>query len=282
MKKIAASEMPLNQDGSIYHLNLLPEDIGETILLVGDPERVARVSKFFDTIEIKKSKREFITHTGTKNGKKLSVISTGIGTDNIDIVINELDALVNIDLNSREIKENHTSLNFIRLGTSGSVNPNIKAGDFVKSRYSVGFDGLMKFYPDFKDSDFKLDFLKNFKYKDLESLLYYSEGSLELYNQFQEGFVAGNTGSLSGFYGPQGRELRLKSLASDFLDQLHTNGLDNFEMETSAIYAFSTLLGHRALSLNCIIANRSTGEFLEDYINAVDNMIEKALTVITE
>lgn len=279
--KIAASEMPLNQDGSIYHLNLLPEDIGETILLVGDPDRVPRVSQFFDNIELKKEKREFITHTGTKNGKRLSVISTGIGTDNIDIVINEVDALVNIDLKTREIKENHTSLNFIRLGTSGSVNPNIKAGDFVKSRYSVGFDGLMIFYPDFKDSDFKHKFLKDFKYKELESLLYYSECSMELFNQFQDGFVEGNTGSLSGFYGPQGRELRIKSLASDFLDQLHHNGLDNFEMETSAIYAFSSLLGHKALSLNCIIANRSTGEFLDDYIKSVDEMIEKALEVIT-
>lgn len=282
-RKIAASEMPLGKDGSIYHLNLLPRDIGETIILVGDPERVPRVSKFFDSIEIKKSKREFITHTGTKNGKKLTVLSTGIGTDNIDIVINELDALVNIDLTTREIKEQHTSLNFIRLGTSGSVNPKIGAGSFVKSKYSVGFDGLMKFYPAHEDdAEFKASFLADFKYDDILPLLYYTKGSDALFDKFGEGFVGGNTGSLSGFYGPQGRELRLKSMASDFLDRLHENGLDNFEMETSAIYAFSNLLGHNALSLNCIIANRSTGEFLENYKEAVDQMIEKALNVITQ
>lgn len=281
-KKIAASEMPLNGDGSVYHLNLLPSDIGDTIILVGDPERVERVSQFFDTIDIKKSKREFVTHTGTKNGKRLTVISTGIGTDNIDIVLNELDALVNIDLDTREIKTEHTSLDIIRFGTSGSVNPDIKAGSFVKSNYSVGFDGLMKFYPAHKDDEFKTTFLANFKFKEIEPLLYFTKGSTTLYDKFKEGFVEGNTGSLSGFYGPQGRQLRLKSLSADFLDELHANGLDNFEMETSAIYAFSNLLGHSALSLNCIIANRTTGEFLENYKEAVDEMIVKALEVVAE
>ncbi len=282
-KKIAASEMPLNQDGSVYHLNLLPSDIGQDIIFVGDPERVERVSKFFDSVEIKKAKREFVTHTGTLNGKKLTVLSTGIGTDNIDIVINELDALVNIDLETREIKPEHTSLNIVRFGTSGSVNPKIGAGSFVKSRYSVGFDGLMKFYPEHKDSaGFKKEFLSNFKYNEIESLLYFTEGSKELFDKFGEGFVGGNTGSLSGFYGPQGRELRLKPLAADFLDRLHENGLDNFEMETSGIYAFANLLGHNALSLNCIIANRSTGEFLDNYKEAVDEMIAKALNVMTQ
>lgn len=281
-KKIPASEMPQNKDGSIYHLNLLPDDIAKTIFLVGDPERVPRVSQFFDSVEIKKAKREFITHTGTKNGKQFTVISTGIGTDNIDIVINELDALANIDLVTREIKETHKSLNFIRLGTSGSVNPDIDAGSFVKTRYTTGFDGLMHFYPEHQDADFKDVFLSDFPYDNIRPLLYFSECSQELFEKFQHPFVVGNTGSLSGFYGPQGRELRMKSLDADFLDKLHTCGLDNFEMETSAIYSFAHLLGHQALSLNCIIANRTTGKFLDNYKTHVDKMIEAALAIATK
>ena len=277
---IAASELPLHTDGSIYHLNLQPEDIADTIFLVGDPERVARVSKFFDKIEVKKSKREFVTHTGIKNGKRLSVISTGIGTDNIDIVLTELDALVNIELNTRKIKEQKTSLNFIRLGTSGSVNPSIDAGSFVKTKYTVGFDGMMHFYPQHSDSNFKNQFLPQFKYTTIAPMLYFSECSPILFDQFNDGFVEGNTGSLSGFYGPQGREVRLSALDSNFLDQLHLCGLDNFEMETSAIYALSKLLGHNALSLNCIIANRTTGKFLQDYQTYVDKMIQKAIALV--
>ncbi|MDO5654846.1 MAG: nucleoside phosphorylase [Flavobacteriaceae bacterium] len=280
-KIIAASELPLNNDGSIYHLNLLPEDIAESIFLVGDPERVPRVSNFFDTIEIQKSKREFVTHTGTKNGKRFTVISTGIGTDNIDIVLTELDALVNIDLETRQIKENKTKLRLIRLGTSGSVNPEIDAGSFVKSRYSTGFDGLMQFYPAHKDADFRDDFIKNFPYSNLLPLLYFSECNPDLFSHFDQGFVAGNTGSLSGFYGPQGREVRLHAMDPVFLDRLHQCGLDNFEMETSAIYALASLLGHDALSLNCIIANRTTGKFLDDYKSHVDQMIETALEMAT-
>lgn len=279
-KKIMASEMPLNTDGSIYHLNLLPSDIADTIFLVGDPERVSRVSQFFDTIDIQKSKREFVTHTGTKNGKRLTVISTGIGTDNIDIVLNELDALVNIDLQKREIKPERKSLNFIRLGTSGSVNPAIDAGSFVKSKFSVGFDGLMQFYPQHKDADFKEDFLSNFSYDNIQSLLYFTECSQALFNKFTTPFHEGNTGSLSGFYGPQGRELRLNSLDNKFLDKLHGCGLDNFEMETSAIYAFSKMLGHNALSLNCILANRTTGRFIENYKPKVEEMIKISLDTI--
>lgn len=278
--KIKASELPLNQDGSVYHLNLLPQDIANDIILVGDPQRVERVSNFFDSIEIKKEKREFITHTGTKNGKKVSVISSGIGTDNIDIVVNELDALVNIDLEKREIKSSHTSLNFIRLGTSGSVNPKIDAGSFVKTKYTVGFDGLMKFYPKHKDSDFKSKFLANFKYDEIKPLLYFSENAGNLFDKFNDGFVTGNTGSLSGFYGPQGRTLRMKSIDNNFLYELLKNGLDNFEMETSAIYSFAHLLGHNALSLNCIIANRTTGRFLDDYKTHVDKMIDLALQTL--
>ncbi|MXV38700.1 phosphorylase [Flavobacteriaceae bacterium Ap0902] len=280
-KTILASELPLNADGSVYHLNILPEDMADTVILVGDPGRVETVSKFFDQVEIKKSKREFVTHTGTKNGKRLTVISSGIGTDNIDIVINELDALANVDLKNRQIKSEKKSLNFIRLGTSGSVNPNIDAGSFVKSKLSVGFDGLMKFYPAHQDASFKNEFLDKVPYENIKPLLYFTEGSQELFDKFSDGYVAGNTGSLSGFYGPQGREVRLKSLDNEFLDKLHACGLDNFEMETSAIYSFSNILGHKALSINLIIANRTTGNFLEDYHGLMDEMISKSLDVIS-
>lgn len=281
-RTIPASELPLNTDGSVYHLNLLPDDIADTIFLVGDPERVSRVSKYFDTVEFRKSKREFVTHTGTKNGRRFSVISTGIGTDNIDIVLNELDALVNVDLKTREVKDEKRSLKFIRLGTSGSVNPDIDAGSFVKTKYTVGFDGLMHFYPQHKDNEFREEFLKEFPYKEIEPLLYFSDACPDLLGSFESPFVEGNTGSLSGFYGPQGREVRLNSLDSNFLDNLHRCGLDNFEMETSAIYSFSKMLGHHSLSLNCIIANRTTGRFLDDYKSAVDKMIAAALEIAAE
>ncbi|AFL97471.1 nucleoside phosphorylase [Ornithobacterium rhinotracheale] len=279
---IKASELPLNPDGGVYHLNLLPEDIADTIILVGDPERVARVSKFFDEVEIQKHKREFVTHTGTKNGKRLTVLSSGIGTDNIDIVVNELDALVNVDLKTREIKENKKSLRLVRFGTSGTVNPSIKAGDFVASRYTAGFDGLMNFYPQHQNSQFQEKFLKDFKYDSIRPMVYTSECDADLLELFRDHVVVGNTGSMSGFYGPQGRQVRLQSLDNDFLDHLHACGLDNFEMETSAIYSFAKMLGHHALSLNCIIANRTTGEFLESYKESVDQMIELGLNILTK
>ncbi|MDO5509812.1 MAG: nucleoside phosphorylase [Weeksellaceae bacterium] len=276
-KIIAPSEMPLNHDGSVYHINLLPEDIADTIFLVGDPERVERVSSFFDHIEIKKQKREFITHTGTYQGKRASVLSTGIGTDNIDIVLNELDALVNIDLAQRTIKTEKKSLTLIRLGTSGSVNPQIDAGSIVKTNYTAGFDGLMRFYPDHTETEFHAQICNRLPYPGIQPFIYTSQVDQGLFQHFQEGFTAGNTGSLSGFYGPQGRQLRLRSLDPEFLTELHHCGLDNFEMETSALYAFSKLLGHKAISLNCIIANRTTGRFLEDYKSRVDQMIDVSL-----
>lgn len=279
--KILASELPLNADGSVYHLNLLPEDIADTIILVGDPDRVEKVSNFFDTVEIKKSKREFVSHTGTYKNKRLTVISSGIGTDNIDIVINELDALANVDLKARVMKDQKKSLNLIRLGTSGSLNPQIDAGSFVKSKLSVGFDGLMQFYPAHQDAAFKDEFLEKFPFEQIKPMLYFTQGSKTLFDAFGDDYVAGNTGSLSGFYGPQGREVRLKALDPDFLVKLHTCGLDNFEMETSAIYSFANILGHQALSINLIIANRTTGNFLEDYHKLMDEMITKSLDVIT-
>ncbi len=280
---IKESELILNPDGSVYHLNLLPKDIADTIILVGDPGRVERVSKHFDSIELEKQKREFVTHTGFLNGKRLTVISTGIGTDNIDIVLNELDALANINLSTREIKPEKTVLNFIRFGTSGSVNPTIKAGNFVVSDNSVGFDGLMLFYKDFENfGSLQESFLSQFPYEKLKPLLYFVQGNASWIQKLSSIAKVGNTGSLSGFYGPQGRELRLKPLDPNFLTTLNDCGLDNFEMETSAIYAFAHLMGHKAASLNAIIANRTNGTFTENPKELVNDMIKKGLQIVTQ
>lgn len=278
--KIQSSELPLNADGSVYHLNLLPQDIGEIIFLVGDPGRVPRVSQFFDEILVKKQKREFITHTGFLKNHKVSVLSTGIGTDNIDIVLNELDALVNINLEERRIKEEKKSLKLIRLGTSGSLNPKINAGDFVLSQSGIGFDGMMNFYPQHQDSSIKEEIFKAFKNPVIQNLMYAADVDEDLLKKFQSVGKVGITGSLSGFYGPQGRQVRLQRISGDFLADLNAAGIDNFEMETSAIYALSKLLGHQALSINCIIANRTTGEFLENYKPKVEEMIKQIIELL--
>lgn len=275
------SELILNPDGSIYHLNLLPEDISSTILFVGDPDRVAKVSEHFDTIEIKKQKREFITHTGYLSGKRLTVLSTGIGTDNIDIVINELDALVNIDLQRYEPKNNHTKLRFIRLGTSGSLNPDIGVDEFLVTKAGVGFDGLMNFYSDYKYSaDWFKVLTENFPYPNILPMMYPAPASSELLQAFTKAKYQGITGSFSGFYGPQGRKLRLNPLSENFLTEMSHRGISNFEMETSAIYALSYLLGHEALSVNAIIANRTRGEFAPQPKQTERNLIAWALEQI--
>ncbi|CAI9429981.1 Uridine phosphorylase [Candidatus Ornithobacterium hominis] len=278
--KIQSSELPLNADGSVYHLNLLPQDIGETIFLVGDPGRVPLVSQFFDEILVTKQKREFITHTGWLQNKKVSVLSTGIGTDNIDIVLNELDALVNIDLKERSIKKETKSLKLIRLGTSGSLNPEIKVGDFILSQSGIGFDGMMNFYPQHQDSAIKEKISKGLENPVILNLMYAADADNALLQHFKSVGRVGVTGSLSGFYGPQGRQVRLKCVEGDFLADLNKVGIDNFEMETSAIYALSKLLGHQALSINCIIANRTTGKFLENYQPKVKEMIQKSLYLL--
>lgn len=264
--KLSASELVLNADGSVYHLNLLPDDIADKIILVGDPDRVPKVSQFFDKVEIKKNKREFYTHTGVLRGERISVLSTGIGTENIDIVMNELDALVNINLNNKEFHSEKKSLQLFRLGTCGSVNPDIEVDNMLVSENVVGLDGLLHFYSDYHfENDFSKKFLSDFPYDNIKPMLYFGECSSELKNLYKDAKYFGNTATFPGFYAPQGRQLRLRALDDKFLEVLNELGISNFEMETSAIYGLAKLLGHRAITVNCVIANRRRGEFSADH-----------------
>lgn len=278
LNKLAASELVLNEDGSVYHLNLLPEDIAEKIILVGDPDRVAKVSKYFDTVEVRKNKREFYTHTGTLRGERITVMSTGIGTENIDIVMNELDALVNIDLKQKEFKTEHTSLKLFRMGTCGSVNPDVQVDNMLVTQNVVGLDGLMHFYQDYHfENEFSRNFYEKFPYEKIKPMLYFSEWSEELGELYKDAKYHGNTATFPGFYAPQGRQLRLKALDDQFLETLNDLGITNFEMETSAIYAFSKLLGHKAITVNNVIANRRRGEFSSDHHASEKKLIEWVL-----
>ncbi len=290
MERISETDLILNEDGSIYHLNLLPEDISDTIILVGDQDRVPRVSRFFDQIELKKGKREFITHTGSIGSKRLSVISTGIGTDNIDIVLNELDALVNIDLNTRIIHPQLRSLNIIRIGTSGALQPNIPIDSLLISSGAFGLDALMHFYEhELSDSDEKL--LKEFQEAfisrfDLKS--YYASAGKKLLKQFEHIASDGITLTAPGFYSPQGRLVRAKSSTPNLLSMLSSfksssgSLITNLEMETAGIYGLAACLGHQALSFNVILANRSTNEFSNDPLNVMDHFIELILKAIVK
>ncbi|MBR9853971.1 MAG: nucleoside phosphorylase [Algicola sp.] len=287
---LGSSELILNPDGSIYHLNLLPEDVAPIIITVGDQNRVHEVSKYFDTIEVIKSKREFVTHTGYYSGKRVTVISTGIGTDNIDIVFNELDALVNIDFATREIKSEKAQLNFIRVGTSGSLQPDIPVDSFLMSVAGVGFDNLMHFYDCTHVRNNELE-------EALADYLRWSKHHIHPYavnfNQELGGILSSNhirlgiTGTNSGFYGPQGRILRLRPAIENFNEKLagftHNNlKITNLEMETAAMYGIAKLHGHRAVSLNAIIANRATGEFSKDGRKTIDELIKYTLEHIAE
>lgn len=278
LDKLADSELVLNEDGSVYHLNLLPEDIAEKIILVGDPDRVAKVSKYFDTVEIKKNKREFYTHTGTLRGERITVMSTGIGTENIDIVMNELDALVNIDLKNKEFKTEHSALQLFRMGTCGSVNPDVQVDNMLVTQNVVGLDGLMHFYQDYEfENEFSKNFLEKFPYAKIKQMLYFADWSEELGTLYKDAKYHGNTATFPGFYAPQGRQLRLKALDDKFLETLNDLGVTNFEMETSAIYALSKLLGHKAITVNNVIANRRRGEFSKDHHASEKNLIEWVL-----
>src|SRR5690606_19407194 len=265
-----------------YHINLKPENIAHDIILVGDQNRVENISKHFDTIEFKTQKREFKTHTGTYKGKRLSVISTGIGPDNIDIVINELDALVNIDLETRQIKPTLTALNFVRVGTSGSLQPDIPVNSFVASQYGLGMDNMMRSYliDTICEKEIEDAFIAHTNWDLKKGRPYVIKGSENLLNRFySQNTFKGLTGTAAGFYGPQGRILRLDIQDRELnhkMDNFSHNGIrmTNLEMETSAIYGLSRLLGHNALSLNTIIANRANGTFSEDPYKAVDQLIE--------
>lgn len=287
--KIGSSELILNADQSIYHLNLLPEDLSDTIITVGDPDRVPLVSQYFDTIELKKGKREFHTHTGTFKGKRISVVSTGIGTDNIDIVLNELDALVNIDFKNRTVKKNMTSLNIIRIGTSGAIQPHIPINSFLLSEYAIGLDSLLHFYDScsIQHPEIQQAFIQHTGWLKDKSTPYVVScdktlAEILMSDKIEYGFTATNV----GFYGPQGRTLRLK-IQDDHMNsklasfKFEDKQISNLEMETSGIYGLSKLLGHRAVSLNCILANRSTGEFSAHPEKAINELIKYTLDKLT-
>ena len=281
------SEFILNEDGSIYHLNLIPNQLATTVITVGDPDRVNQITQHFDTIEFKVHKREFHTQTGSYKGKRISVISTGIGTDNIDIVLNELDALVNIDFGTRKIKKKLTSLNIIRIGTSGSIQKNIPIDSFLVSETAVGFDSLLHFYKSegVLELKFSESLLTHLILPRENGVPYVVNADPSLLSYFDKDYFKGTTVTNCGFYGPQGRVLRLPLNNPHLNERMASfNHMDktitNLEMETAGIYGLSKLLGHRAVSLNAIVANRATGQFSADPTATVDKLIIDALQKI--
>ncbi len=282
MAAIPESELIINKNGTVYHLNLLPEHISDTIITVGDPDRVAMVSKYFDEIEVEITKREFITHTGYYKGKRLTVMSTGMGTDNIDILMNELDALVNIDFQSREPNEEKIKLKIVRVGTSGSLQDSIPLGSHVASHYGVGLDSLMEFYP-LEQNENEQSITRALKEQlGVGFTPYCVPGSKELIDKIAFDMIPGNTLTCPGFYAPQGRVLRA-GLRNQNLLQVYQDfnvcdfKMTNFEMETAGYYAMGRMLGHEMLSLNAIVANRITHEFATNSEEIVDSLIRKTL-----
>ncbi|GAA4296930.1 nucleoside phosphorylase [Aestuariibaculum suncheonense] len=287
--RIKASELILNPDGSIYHLNLKPEHVAKTIILVGDQDRVEKVSKHFDSIEFTSQKREFKTHTGSLKGKRISVISTGIGPDNIDIVLNELDALFNIDLNTRLPKKELTALHIIRIGTSGALQASIPVDSFVLSSAGLDINGMLHAYQTehISHPDYENAFIKHTQWNIYRARPILVKNSQELEDLLMEDHIyKGITLTAGGFYGPQGRVLRLPLQDPDLnrkIDSFSFGGLKvtNLEMETSAIYGLSKLLGHHAVSLNAIIANRATGDFSKNPSITIENLITYTLNKIS-
>ncbi len=289
MNRIAESELIINSRGAVYHLDLRPEELAETIITVGDPDRVEQVSKHFDKVETRSQHREFVTHTGFIGKKRISVISTGIGTDNIDIVLNELDALMNIDFGSRTIKPKLTQLTIVRVGTSGSLQADIPVDSFVASTHGIGIDNLLNFYRrDNNEEEQQLvrAFINHTKMVNLAEPNIASAGP-SIQKHFVGGFHHGMTVTCPGFYGPQGRVLRLGLTNPDLIDQLTefrygNHRITNFEMETSAIYGLGKLLGHQCLSLSAIVANRVEKTFSKDGAAVVENLINKTLGILSD
>lgn len=287
---IQSSELILNPDGSVYHLNLLPENIAHDILFVGDQNRVEKITQFFDSIEFSTQKREFKTQTGIFKGKRITVMSTGIGPDNIDIVMNELDALVNIDLKTRKPKENLTSLNIIRIGTSGSIQADIPVDSFVMAKFGLGLDNMLRSYliDDISNIEMEDAFIKHTNWDSKKGRPYVISCSEKLEKRLESNRIhKGITATAGGFYGPQGRVLRLNIQDENLNSKMDTFNFEgtrmtNLEMETAAIYGLGKLLGHHCLSLNAIIANRANGTFSEDPYKAVDELITYALGKLAE
>lgn len=291
-KRLMDSELILNSDGSIYHLNLLPEEIADTIILVGDPNRVKQVSKYFDRIDSQKTKREFLVHTGTIGSQRISVVGTGIGAGNIDIAISELDALVNIDLKNRVIKNTQRKLCFIRLGTSGSLQDHIPVDHLLISSYGIGMDGLMLYYDWQNNADEKKLLNKcheKFSATPMVNAMYVASGATTLIELFQKkeiGFL-GMTLTCPGFYGAQNRQLRAQLANPEMFAiareiEFENQKITNLEMETAAIYGMARLLGHDACSISAIVANRSTQKFSKDPDGTIDKMIQKVLAIVCD
>ncbi len=285
---IGNSELILTTEGNIYHLDVHPDEIADTVITVGDPGRVPQVSQYFDRVEHRKAHREFVTHTGYIGNKRLSVVSSGIGPDNIDITLNELDALVNIDFEERKVKETTRSLNIIRLGTSGSLQEDLPVDSLVASTFGIGLDNLLHYYR-FENNADETFVLHDFQNHTLLSgnpvQPYVAQGSVRLLNHFTEGYTHGITVTCPGFYAPQGRRLRLPLAFPNLVDTLSTfssgmHRITNFEMETSAIYGLGKLMGHHCLSINTIVANRQAKTFSKDAPAAIDHMIRKSLEII--
>lgn len=288
MQPIPESELIINARGAVYHLDLRPEELASTILTVGDPGRVERVSRHFDSVEHRSHHREFVSHTGHIGRKRITVVSTGIGTDNIDIVLNELDALVNIDLPTRTVRRDHTALTIIRMGTAGALQKDIPADDYVASTHGLGIDNLLNFYRhDISEEENEL--LRSFSTQtQLHHRLaqpYISSASATLLRHFTAGFHHGITVTCPGFYGPQGRVLRLGLAQPELIDRLTEfaygpHRIANFEMETAGIYGLGKLLGHSCLSLSAIVANRVTQTFSRNGLAAVDRLISETLRIV--
>jgi uridine phosphorylase len=282
MASISETDLIINSDGSVYHLSLKPEHISDTIIAVGDPSRVFRVSQHYDQIDFEMNKREFITHKGKYKGKDVTVMSTGMGTDNVEIFLTELDALANIDFKTRMVKEKKRSLKIIRLGTSGSLQEDIRLGTHLVSDYGIGLDTLMCFY-NLRQTGFENIISSKLKeYLDLPFKPYCVKGSVSLKEQFAFDMVSGNTITAPGFYGPQGRNVRIPvkypHLIEDLMYFHHDDfWLSNLEMETAGYYAMARLMGHEMISLNAILANRARNKFSKDPQKVVDGLIKKVL-----
>lgn len=284
--RLQKSELVLTPDKSIYHLHLKPADIADTIVLVGDPGRVQVMSSLFDTVELKVENREFVTHTGFYNNKRISVISTGIGTDNIDIVINELDALANIDFDTRTVKQERKSLKLVRIGTSGALHAEIEPGSVIVSNISCGFDNLLYFYKAFEqvtDRELGKQFCEHMQWSERNSEPYFVHAAPELLSLFNhDGFFRGITISAPGFYAPQGRSLRMEIASEAYLEKISSFRagelrINNFEMEGSALCGLSKILDHQAITICIALANRITGRFITEYQPFVKKLLQDVL-----
>lgn len=282
MKKFSEADLILNDDGSIYHLSLKPKNIADNIIVVGDPGRVHRVSKHFDKIDFEINKREFITHTGTYKNKPVTVMSTGMGVDNIEIVMIELDALFNVDLKTRTVKPERKSFNIIRIGTSGAIQADLNVGSEVMSEYGIGLDNIIQYYQ-LDQTEFEIEIGRKIQQAlQMPITPYVVKGSDTLIEKLGKDLIPGNTVTSPGFYAPQGRYLRIPVTNPKFLDQItffNHKGfwLTNFEMETSMLYAMARMLGHEALSINAILGNRVQGTFTKKPYETIDSIILKVL-----